>query len=41
MADQASEAVTRGPIRATIAGNELEVLETGESRLRAILELIA
>jgi cardiolipin synthase len=40
MADQASEAVARGSIRATIAGNELEVLETGESRLRAILALI-
>ncbi len=40
MADQASEAVTRDPIRATIAGNSLEVLETGEGRLRAILALI-
>ena len=40
MADQASEAVARGSIRATIAGNSLEVLETGEGRLRAILALI-
>jgi len=40
MADQASELVTSAPIRAEIAGNVLEVIETGEGRLRAILELI-
>jgi cardiolipin synthase len=41
MADRAPESVSVPPIRAEIAGNRLEVIETGEGRLRAILELIA
>ena len=41
MADHPAEPVTRPPIRAEIAGNSLEVIETGEGRLRALLELIA
>src|SRR3954452_13593445 len=40
MADRAPESVTMPPIRAEIAGNRLEVIETGEGRLRAILDLI-
>jgi cardiolipin synthase len=41
MADQAPEAVTAPRIRAEVAGNLLEVIETGEERLHAILALIA
>jgi cardiolipin synthase len=41
MADQAAELVTPPPIRAEIAGNRLEVIETGQGRLHAILDLIA
>jgi cardiolipin synthase len=41
MADHPTEPVTRPPIRAEIAGNRLEVIETGEGRLRALLDLIA
>jgi cardiolipin synthase len=41
MADQPAEPVTRPPIRAEIAGNRLEVIETGEARLGTLLELIA
>jgi cardiolipin synthase len=41
MADRPPESVTPPPIRAEIAGNRLEVIETGEGRLRAILALIA
>src|SRR5438270_1495418 len=40
MADRAPESVTTPPIRAEIAGNRLELLETGEARLRALLSLI-
>jgi len=40
MADQPAEPVTRPPIRAEIAGNSLEVIETGDARLRMLLELI-
>jgi cardiolipin synthase len=31
----------REPIRAEVAGNRLEIIETGDARLRAVLELIA
>jgi cardiolipin synthase len=41
MADQAPELATRRAIRAEIAGNRLELIETGEERLRSILALIA
>ena len=41
MADHPAEPVTHPPIRAEVAGNRLEVIETGEGRLRALLELIA
>src|SRR4051795_9903714 len=40
MADRPPESVTPPPIRAEVAGNLLEVIETGEGRLRAILDLI-
>ena len=40
MADQATEPLTRPPIRAEIAGNRLELIESGEARLRLVLELI-
>ena len=40
MADNAAEPLTHAPIRAEIAGNRLEVLETGEARLSALLEMI-
>ena len=39
MADQPDIAAT-APIRAEVAGNLLEVIETGEARFRALLELI-
>jgi cardiolipin synthase len=41
MPDHAPELTTDAPIRAEIAGNLLEVIESGEARLRAILDLIA
>ena len=41
MADHPAEPVTRPPITAEIAGNRLEVIETGEGRIRALLDLIA
>jgi cardiolipin synthase len=41
MADLAADPVTRPPIRAEIAGNRLELIESGEERLRTLLELIA
>lgn len=41
MADRAPEPVTPPPIRAEVAGNLLEVIETGEGRMRALLEMIA
>ena len=40
MADQPARSTTR-PIRAEIAGNRLELMITGEQRMRALLELIA
>jgi cardiolipin synthase len=40
MADQPAEPVIRTPIRAEIAGNRLELIESGEARLRLLLELI-
>ena len=40
MADHPAEPVTGSPIRAEIAGNRLELIETGEERLDALLELI-
>jgi cardiolipin synthase len=39
MADQPDN--VRSKIRAEVAGNRLEVIETGDARLRAILDLIA
>jgi cardiolipin synthase len=41
MADQPAEPLTRPPISAEIAGNRIELIETGDGRLRALLELIA
>jgi cardiolipin synthase len=41
VADRAPKPATIPPIRAEVAGNRLELIETGEGRLRAILELIA
>jgi cardiolipin synthase len=41
MADLPAEPVTRPPIRAEIAGNRLELIESGEARLRILLDLIA
>jgi len=40
MADQAAHTKGR-PIRADVAGNRLELIESGEGRMRALLELIA
>ena len=40
MADHPAEAVNQPPIRAEIAGNRLEVIETGAARLSALLDLI-
>jgi cardiolipin synthase len=40
MADQPSETVDRAPIRAEIAGNRLELIESGDARLRVLLDLI-
>jgi cardiolipin synthase len=41
MADHPTEPVSHPPIRAEVAGNRLEVIETGGERLRALLDLIA
>jgi cardiolipin synthase len=41
MADIDAQPATRSPIRAEIAGNTLELLETGEERLAALLAMIA
>ena len=41
MADDAASPKTRPPITAEVAGNRLELLESGEARLRALLSLIA
>jgi cardiolipin synthase len=41
MGDQGAETVARAPIRAEIAGNRLELIETGQERFRLLLELIA
>jgi cardiolipin synthase len=41
MADQPSEPRQRPPIIAEIAGNRLELVETGQARFRLLLELIA
>lgn len=40
MPDHAAEPVTRPPITAEIAGNRLEVIESGDARLALLLELI-
>ena len=40
MADFSAEPVTKPPIRAEIAGNSLELIESGAARLRILLELI-
>jgi cardiolipin synthase A/B len=39
-ADPSREPLSRSPIRAEIAGNRLELIESGEERLRTLLELI-
>jgi len=41
MADRSAERVTRTRIRAEIAGNRLELIESGKARLALLLELIA
>ena len=41
MADQPAEPITRPPISAEIAGNKLELIESGEDRLRTLIEHIA
>jgi cardiolipin synthase len=41
MADAEAALATRPPITAEIAGNKLELIESGEERLRLLLELIA
>ncbi len=40
MADAAAQSLTTAEIRAEIAGNTLELIETGEGRFHALLELI-
>ena len=40
MAERPDEPITRPPIQAEIAGNRLLVIESGEERLRTLLELI-
>jgi cardiolipin synthase len=40
MADLAADPVNKPPIRAEIGGNRLELIESGEARLRTLLELI-
>jgi cardiolipin synthase len=39
-ADPSREPLSRSPIRAEIAGNRLELIDSGEERLRTLLELI-
>src|SRR3569833_464770 len=41
MADRGSNPPRRAPIRAEIAGNRLELIETGQERFRLLLDLIA
>ena len=41
MADQSVEPITKPPISAEIAGNRLELIESGEARLRTLIEHIA
>jgi cardiolipin synthase len=41
MADRPDEPLTCAPIRAEIAGNRLTLIESGEERLRILLDLIA
>ncbi|MFL6785843.1 MAG: phospholipase D-like domain-containing protein [Sphingomicrobium sp.] len=41
MADHSAEPIDRPPIRAEIAGNLLELIESGEARLKTLLDLIA
>jgi cardiolipin synthase len=41
MADQAAPSATRTPIRAEIAGNRLELIESGQERFGMLLSLIA
>ncbi len=41
MADHPAEPVTRPPITAEIAGNRLQLIESGEDRLGTLIELIA
>ena len=41
MADHPAEPIDRPPIRAEIAGNRLELIESGPERLRVLLDLIA
>jgi cardiolipin synthase len=41
MADRGSDLPKRAPIRAEIAGNRLELIETGQERFRLLLDLIA
>jgi cardiolipin synthase len=41
MADQAAPSARTPPIRAEIAGNRLELIETGQERFRLLLDLIA
>src|SRR3954469_1835392 len=41
MADRRARTEPAPPIRAEIAGNRLELIESGEARLRILLELIA
>jgi cardiolipin synthase len=40
MADQPSKSAARAPIRTEVAGNWLELVESGEARLELLLELI-
>jgi cardiolipin synthase len=40
MADHSAEPIDKPPIRAEIAGNRLQLIESGEERLRLLLELI-
>lgn len=40
MADHLPEPITHPPIRVEVAGNRLELIESGEARLRVLLELI-
>ena len=41
MADQGTPSLSTAPITAEIAGNRLELIESGEERFRLLLELIA